>query len=113
MRSIPLQLRTPHRGERQECRSARPGAQALLDPKSDEILANAIKEPVAFFGGVVAGILRLDLNEEPLRDWVKRTADAAGVAPPTSKELVDEDGDGEIVIEDDDDDSQPVDIAIE
>ncbi|CAI5942644.1 unnamed protein product [Closterium sp. NIES-64] len=112
MRSIPLPLRTPWSEKRQEYRTAVRGPQALLDPKSDEILANAIKEPVAFFGGVVAGILRLDLNEEPLRDWVKRTADAAGVAPASSKTLVnDDDGDGEIVIEDDD--SQPVDIAIE
>ncbi|CAI5517035.1 unnamed protein product [Closterium sp. Naga37s-1] len=95
MRSIPLQLRTPRSEKRQEYQTAVRGPQALLDPKSDEILANAIKEPVAFFGGVVAGILRLDLNEEPLRDWVKRTADAAGVAPASSKTLVDDDdGDG-------------------
>ncbi|CAI7889022.1 unnamed protein product [Closterium sp. NIES-53] len=88
MRSIPLQLRTPRCEKRQVYWTAIRGPQALLDPKSDEILANAIKEPVAFFGGVVAGILRLDLNEEPLRDWVKRTADAAGVAPASSKTLI-------------------------
>ncbi|CAI5473642.1 unnamed protein product [Closterium sp. Yama58-4] len=86
-----VHLRTPRCGKAQAYRTALPGPQALLDPKSDEILANAIKEPVAFFGGVVAGILRLDLNEEPLRDWVKRTADAAGVAPTSSKILVDDD----------------------
>lgn len=26
-----------------------------------------------------AGLLRLDLNEEPLKDWVAKTAEAAGI----------------------------------
>lgn len=37
------------------------------------------QEPLAFLGGVFAGLLRLDLNEEPLRDWVAKTAEAAGI----------------------------------
>ena len=31
-------------------------------------------------GGVFAGLLRLDLNEEPLKEWVTRTAEASGIA---------------------------------
>jgi hypothetical protein len=27
-------------------------------------------QPVAFMGGLVAGFLRLDLNEDPLRSWL-------------------------------------------
>ncbi|KAJ0969978.1 hypothetical protein J5N97_022855 [Dioscorea zingiberensis] len=36
-------------------------------------------EPMAFLGGVFAGLLRLDLNEEPLRDWVARTVESSGI----------------------------------
>ena len=39
----------------------------------------AAAEPVAFLGGVFAGILRLDLDEEPLKGWVKSTAQASGL----------------------------------
>ncbi|KAM3238670.1 hypothetical protein P3L10_013703 [Capsicum annuum] len=36
-------------------------------------------EPVAFAGGIFAGLLRLDLNEDPLKEWVARTVEASGV----------------------------------
>ncbi|KAG9152318.1 hypothetical protein Leryth_021267 [Lithospermum erythrorhizon] len=39
-----------------------------------------MQEPVAFLGGVFAGLLRLDLNEDPLKEWVTKTAEAAGIA---------------------------------
>ncbi|XP_027123943.1 UPF0426 protein At1g28150, chloroplastic [Coffea eugenioides] len=51
----------------------------LFDPTRDPILKDALKEPIAFMGGMFAGLLRLDLNEDPLREWVARTADAAGI----------------------------------
>jgi hypothetical protein len=35
---------------------------------------------VAFLGGVFAGLLRLDLNEDPLKEWVTRTVEASGIA---------------------------------
>ena len=35
---------------------------------------------MAFLGGMIAGILRLDLNEEPLKEWVTRTVEAAGIS---------------------------------
>jgi hypothetical protein len=31
-------------------------------------------------GGVFAGLLRLDLNEDPLKEWITRTVEASGVA---------------------------------
>ncbi|XP_047340085.1 UPF0426 protein At1g28150, chloroplastic [Impatiens glandulifera] len=43
------------------------------------ILNEALKEPVAFMGGIFAGLLRLDLNEEPLREWVAKTTEASGI----------------------------------
>lgn len=54
---------------------------------------------MAFFGGLVAGLLRLDLQEEPLRDWVQRTSKAAGLDQPTSSAST---SDGEIELDDDD-----------
>ena len=53
---------------------------------------------MAFFGGLFAGLLQLDLSEDPLREWVSRTAEAAGV---DLEEKVEEEEDG------------PVDITIE
>lgn len=31
-------------------------------------------------GGMFAGLLRLDLNEDPLREWVTRTVEASGIS---------------------------------
>ncbi|KAL3628997.1 hypothetical protein CASFOL_028043 [Castilleja foliolosa] len=38
------------------------------------------REPVAFVGGIFAGLLRLDLNEEPLKEWISRTVEASGIS---------------------------------
>ena len=32
-------------------------------------------------GGVFAGLLRLDLNEDPLKEWVSMTIKASGMSP--------------------------------
>jgi hypothetical protein len=39
-----------------------------------------VQEPVGFFGGLFAGVLRLDVEDEPLKDWIERTAETAGVS---------------------------------
>jgi hypothetical protein len=41
-----------------------------------------LQEPLAFLGGVFAGVLGLNLEEEPLKGWVERTQEQAGTAPP-------------------------------
>ncbi|GJN26962.1 hypothetical protein PR202_gb14931 [Eleusine coracana subsp. coracana] len=43
-------------------------------------------EPVAFMGGVFAGLLRLDLNEDPLKEWLTRTVEASGIAEENNTE---------------------------
>uniref|UniRef100_A0A0D9W7E3 Uncharacterized protein n=1 Tax=Leersia perrieri TaxID=77586 RepID=A0A0D9W7E3_9ORYZ len=54
---------------------------ACFNPLGDKrILREALKEPVAFMGGVFAGLLRLDLNEDPLKEWITRTVEASGIA---------------------------------
>lgn len=72
----------------------------------DPILREAIKEPVAFFGGVFAGLLKLDLEDEPLREWVENTSKASGVsteeveaAVPVENEEEEDDDSTEILIE--------------
>ncbi|CAF1928502.1 BnaCnng29740D [Brassica napus] len=55
----------------------------------EPILSEALKEPIAFMGGMFAGLLRLDLNEEPLKEWVTRTVEASGI---TEEEVADADG---------------------
>lgn len=37
------------------------------------------QEPVAFFGGMFAGLLRLEVDDDPLKEWIDRTAEKAGV----------------------------------
>ncbi|XP_028119071.1 UPF0426 protein At1g28150, chloroplastic-like [Camellia sinensis] len=51
----------------------------FFNPKDEPILKEALKEPVAFMGGMFAGLLRLDLNEDPLKEWVGRTVEASGI----------------------------------
>jgi len=35
------------------------------------VCEEASKQPVAFVGGFMAGILRLDINDEPLSSWLQ------------------------------------------
>ncbi|CAM6028773.1 unnamed protein product [Sphagnum balticum] len=81
-------------------RSSLKSVRALFNPGDDPIFKEVLKEPIAFFGGVFAGLLRLDLNEEPLWEWVARTSEAAGLDLSESPSA-------------DDDDSIPEDIQID
>ncbi|XP_021605756.2 uncharacterized protein LOC110610181 isoform X2 [Manihot esculenta] len=63
-------------------------ASCLFNPTDQPIVKEALKEPVAFLGGMFAGFLRLDLDDEPLKEWVTRTVDASGIA------IEDTDGEG-------------------
>lgn len=36
-----------------------------------------VHKPIAFAGGFVSGILRLDLNEQPVRQWLEQQVGAA------------------------------------
>lgn len=55
----------------------------MFDPDSvdDPLLRKAMKEPVAFFGGLFAGFLGLRVDEagSPLKAWVDAAAEDAGV----------------------------------
>lgn len=63
-----------------------------FDPEStdDPLLRRALREPVAFFGGVFAGMLGLSVDDEPLREWVDRTSEAAGMTRAEEAAAVEE-----------------------
>ena len=42
---------------------------------ADPILKSVLREPVAFIGGAVAGVLGFDLSADPLKGWIKRTSE--------------------------------------
>ncbi|CAK9862545.1 unnamed protein product [Sphagnum jensenii] len=88
------------RWRRTSRRSYLKSVRALLNPGDDPILKEVLKEPIAFFGGVFAGLPQLDLKEEPLREWVAWTSEAAGLDLSESPSA-------------DDDDSIPEDIQID
>ena len=54
--------------------------------KATGSVSRLLQEPVAFLGGMFAGALRLSLTDDPLRQWLQRTADAAGDPPPLNDE---------------------------
>ncbi|KAK4428207.1 hypothetical protein Salat_1589700 [Sesamum alatum] len=72
----------------------------------EPILKEALKEPVAFVGGMFAGLLRLDLKEEPLKEWVSRTVEASGM---TAEEIRKRDAEEE----DEGEEERPQEIEIE
>ncbi|KAL6493433.1 hypothetical protein OROGR_032212 [Orobanche gracilis] len=72
------------------------------NPNQEAILKEALREPVAFMGGILAGLLKLDLNEEPLKEWVSRTVEASGIS---AEEL----GNGDV----EEEDEMPQQIEIE
>jgi hypothetical protein len=75
----PRLQRSPARPSHQLARSAKLIEQ-LADGIEDPILRLAVKDPVAFTGGMFAGALKLSLNEDPLRSWIERTSALAGVS---------------------------------
>eukprot|EP00245_Coleochaete_scutata_P016439 TRINITY_DN7676_c0_g1_i1.p1 TRINITY_DN7676_c0_g1~~TRINITY_DN7676_c0_g1_i1.p1 ORF type:complete len:143 (-),score=28.62 TRINITY_DN7676_c0_g1_i1:407-835(-) len=92
-RSVTYSVRQQRRGE-QHLR-----AKSFFNWEEEPLVKEAVKEPIAFFGGFFAGLLRLNLDEEPLKEWLTRTADAAGVVEDDDASPAEEDGPVEISIE--------------
>jgi hypothetical protein len=38
------------------------------------ILQELTREPIAFFGGFVSGLLKLNLNDDPIKTWLEKQA---------------------------------------
>lgn len=50
------------------------------------IFKEFVQQPIAFLGGFVSGILRLDLNEDPVRSWLDQQAGSANSTVTTTEE---------------------------
>ncbi|MBD2099670.1 hypothetical protein [Leptolyngbya sp. FACHB-261] len=47
------------------------------------IFKELVEQPAAFLGGLVSGLLRLSLTEDPVRTWLDQQSDQPGfTAPP-------------------------------
>jgi len=72
--------------------SRAPAALAEAAAAADPVLGAAAREPAAFLGGAFAALLQLDDSRDPLREWIERTREAAGL-PPTDQLDYGEDSD--------------------
>lgn len=50
----------------------------------------AVAEPVSFLGGIVAGFLALDVQQDPLKTWIDTRAAEAGLAYQAAKERLED-----------------------
>ncbi len=56
-----------------------------LTPIAQELLKN----PVAFAGGFVSGVLRLNLNDDPVKSWLSKQSGSTMSAPPAGPQSID------------------------
>ncbi|TYQ23930.1 hypothetical protein [Pseudanabaena sp. UWO310] len=49
------------------------------------ILNELLGQPVAFFGGLVSGFLKLDLQQDPLKGWLEKQGATTTVSSAESK----------------------------
>lgn len=47
------------------------------------ILQELTREPIAFFGGFVSGLLKLNLNDDPVKTWIEKQG---GTTPSSSSD---------------------------
>lgn len=63
---------------------------AAVGSNADPILKTAAAQPGAFLGGAFAALLQLDDSRDPLREWIERTREVAGLPPPSAYDYDDE-----------------------
>lgn len=47
------------------------------------VLKELAQQPVAFLGGLVSGLLRLNLHDDPVKRWLDEQAGESVYTPPT------------------------------
>jgi hypothetical protein len=48
------------------------------------ILEEYVQKPLAFAGGFVAGLLKVNLTEDPIKSWLEKTVGTPGSSTPSS-----------------------------
>jgi len=54
------------------------------------ILNEFLGQPVAFFGGLVSGFLKLDLHQDPLKGWLEQQGATPASAPSAGSKSKDD-----------------------
>jgi hypothetical protein len=49
------------------------------------VVKELIQQPIAFTGGFFSGLLRLNLNEDPVKSWIDREAGSSSYTPPETE----------------------------
>ncbi|MGE5656505.1 MAG: hypothetical protein ACM37W_07815 [Actinomycetota bacterium] len=49
------------------------------------ILKELTQQPVAFLGGLVSGLLRLNLNDDPVKTWLNEQTGSSSYTSPASE----------------------------
>ncbi|OCR01935.1 hypothetical protein BCD67_05480 [Oscillatoriales cyanobacterium USR001] len=44
------------------------------------------EQPIAFLGGLVSGLLRLNLNDDPVKSWLDEQIGSTSYTPPTTED---------------------------
>ncbi|MEM6447292.1 MAG: hypothetical protein AAFY57_04515 [Cyanobacteria bacterium J06642_2] len=56
---------------------------------SNAVLTELLRNPLPFCGGFIAGLLRLNLNEDPLKSWLEQqgiSTDSMGGTPSSESD---------------------------
>lgn len=48
------------------------------------IFEESLRQPIAFLGGLATGLLRLDLDREPVKNWLDEQLGKPSVAAPSA-----------------------------
>jgi hypothetical protein len=49
------------------------------------VVKELFQQPIAFMGGFVSGVLRLNLQQDPVKSWIDEQAGSTSYTPPTSE----------------------------
>ncbi|MDF0552538.1 hypothetical protein [Kamptonema sp. UHCC 0994] len=50
------------------------------------VLKELTQQPIAFLGGFVSGLLRLNLYDDPVKSWLDEQTGSTSYTPPTTEE---------------------------
>jgi hypothetical protein len=49
------------------------------------VVKELIQQPIAFTGGFFSGLLRLNLNDDPVKSWIDQQAGSSSSTPPEAE----------------------------
>jgi hypothetical protein len=49
------------------------------------VVKELIQQPIAFTGGFFSGLLRLNLNDDPVKSWIDQQAGSSSYTPPEAE----------------------------